>query len=667
MANRKGLKQRSAADNPATSVSRRAVKAASAASLWLLPPLLASLPHAAHLPLWLSFVCGLLWLWRLGLTLSGRPMPGKWVRVGLALAAVAVVIAQFGLLIGRNAGVPLLVLLMFVKLLETDTARHQRFVLLLTYFVALSVFLYDQSLAMTVYLFAVTWLTTAALVQLQQPTPVAAASPLLTAARLLLAGAPLAVALFLFFPRLQGPLWLLPSGELAGHTGLSDSMQPGDISRLILSGEIAFRAHFHHPPPDPATLYWRGPVLSRFDGRIWRTMADQGEMRVKAEAMGAPVRYTLTVEPHARTWLFSLGLPTTLPEGTRLAAGMQLLSQRPLTERRRFELESSPRYRLQASAQELREALELPAGLNPQARAMAADWRRAEPDARRLLMRGLQLFRTGFVYTLTPPPLGLHSVDDFLFTTRQGFCEHYAAAFVFLMRAAGIPARVVTGYLGGERNPVDGHIVVRQSDAHAWAEVWLDAAGWVQVDPTASVAPTRVQRGLAAALPATEMPAVLADLQRPWLRRIRHAWEALNNGWNQWILGYNLERQLNLLAAISPHLSGRGWQLTVASLLLTLALMAWLAWQGSSSRAPDEAARLFARFSARLKRFGIERMAAEGTRAFARRVAAQRPDLAPWVTEVSALYEQARYAGDARALASLAKAVSRPVRRKLGG
>lgn len=632
---------------------------------WLLPPLLASLPHAAHLPPWLSLACGLLWLWRLGLALSARPLPSTWLRVALALAALAVVIAQFGLFIGRNGGVPLLVLLLFIKLIETDAARHQRFMLLLTYFVALSVFLYDQSLATTLYLLVVAWLTTAALLQLQLPTHAGIRVPLLTAGRLLLAGTPLALALFLFFPRLQAPLWLLPASERAARTGLSDTMQPGDISRLILSGEIAFRARFNSPPPDPATLYWRGPVMTRFDGLTWRTMTDQGEMRAKAQGLGAPLSYTLTVEPHERHWLFSLGLPTTLPQGTRLQTGMQLVSQRPLTQRARFELVSHPRYRLEATERELREALELPVGFNPQTRALAAEWRRTERDPRRLLKRGLALFGSGFAYTLTPPPLGIHSIDDFLFTTRQGFCEHYAAAFVFLMRAAGVPARVVTGYLGGELNPVDGHIVVRQSEAHAWAEVWLDEAGWVQVDPTASVAPTRVQRGLAAALPATEMPAVLTNLQRPWLRQIRHAWEALNNGWHQWVLGYNLDRQLNLLATISPHLSGRGWQLTVASLLLTFALMTWFAWQGSLRRAHDEAARLYARFSARLKRLGIERMAAEGPRAFARRVAAHRPDLAPWVTEVSALYEQARYAGDVHALTRLAEAISRrwPTRR----
>jgi transglutaminase-like putative cysteine protease len=652
----------------AEGMSARRAKLDFSSLFWLLPPLLAGLPHAAHLPLWLSLACGLLWLWRLGLALAGLAMPGIWVRVGLALAAVAVVIAQFGLFIGRNGGVPLLILLLFVKLLESDSARHQRFALLLAYFVALSVFLYDQSLPMTVYLLAVAWLITAALAQLQPLVRADVRVQLLTAGRLLLAGAPLALALFLFFPRLQAPLWLLPSGEQAGRTGLSDSMQPGDISRLILSGEIAFRARFTGPPPASATLYWRGPILSRFDGRVWRTMADQGELKAAAEGLGAPLSYTLTVEPHDRTWLFSLGLPGDLPAGTRLLAGMQLTSPRALTQRRRFELTSYPRYRLDATEQELREALELPPGYNPNARALAAQWRRAHSNPQRLLEQALDLFRRDFAYTLSPPPLGVHSVDEFLFTARRGFCEHYASAFVFLMRAAGVPARVVTGYLGGEVNPVDGHVVVRQSDAHAWAEVWLADAGWVQVGPTASVAPTRVERGLTAALPAVEVPAVLAGLHRPWLREVRHAWEALNNGWNQWVLGYNLDRQLRLLTQLSPHLAGRAWQISVAALLAGIALMAWIAWRGSTGRERDEAARLYARFTARLARLGLRREATEGAQDFARRVAIERPDLAQAVERISALYERARYAGDPRALSALAEAMRRfrPGRRSTG-
>ncbi len=630
-----------------------------AGRFWLLPPLLAGLPHAMHLPVWMILLCALLWSWRLSLALRGRRLPGRAVRLSLTLAGVAAVMAQFGLLIGRDAGVPLLVLLLFLKLLECDTPRHQRYALLLTYFVALSVLLYDQSLALTLYLLTVAWLTTAALAQLQPLAPQDPRPHLATAARLLAAGAPLALALFLFFPRLEAPLWLLPTGERTGRTGLSDTMQPGDISRLILSDEIAFRVNFIGPLPEVRNLYWRGPVLARFDGRTWRTMAEREELMSGAGGLGEPLRYTLTVEPHAGTWLPSLGLPAILPPGTRLIAGMQLVSRQPLTERRRYALTSYPRYRLEAGGQELDEALELPRGYNPRALALARQWRAELAEPRRIVERGLALFRDGFVYTLTPPRLGLHSVDEFLFETRRGFCEHYAGAFVFLMRAAGVPARVVTGYLGGEVNPVDGHLVVRQSDAHAWAEVWLADAGWVQVDPTASVSPARVVQGLAAALPAVEVPAALAALHRPWIRQLRHAWEAVNNGWNQWVLGYNLERQDRLLSGLSSSLSGRAWQISVAALLAGLVVMAWWAWRGDRMPDRDVAARLYDRFTRRLARIGLRRGPCEGAREFAHRVATLRPDLAPEVVRISELYLRARYVPDPLALSGLTAAIRR--------
>ncbi len=623
---------------------------------WLLPPMLASLPHATHLPLWLSLACAALWLWRLALALLHRPLPHKWVHIGLALAAVAAVISQFGLFLGRNAGVPLLILLLFAKLLETQDERNKRVAMLLTYFAALSVFLFDQSLTMTLYLLVVAWLTTATLAHLQPLSPASLWPSLLTAGRLMAAGLPLALALFLFFPRLDTPLWMLPSNEETGRSGLSDTMQPGDFGRLILSGEVAFRAVFTGPVPDPRKLYWRGLVLTRFDGRVWRTLPSASDHQAAAQGLDAPLRYTLTLEPHERNWLFTLGLPAALPPETRLLTGMQLVTLKPVNQRQRFELVSYPRYRLDASREERESALLLPAGFNPRARELAQSWRAQHTRPRQLMEQALAHFRGDFTYTLTPPPLSLHSVDEFLFTTRRGFCEHYASSFVFLMRAAGIPARVVTGYQGGEVNPVDGYLVVHQSDAHAWAEVWLPGEGWVQVDPTASVSPARVERGLAAALPAVDLPPALANLQRPWLRGLRHAWEAMNNGWNQWVLGYDLDRQMRLLSRISPALADRAWQLSVAILLAGLAIMAGLAWRGMRRTDRDDAARLYAGFTARL---GLQPALNEGAGDFARRASQAFPALASDIRAISALYLRARYAMDPRALSELADSVKR--------
>lgn len=623
---------------------------------WLLPPLLALAPHLPQLPPWLAALCLAIWAWRALLAWTGRPLPHRHVRNLLALGGLGGVLLQFGHVFGQQAGIPLFLLLIFVKLLETDTARQKRLLLLLGYFVVLSYFLTSQILPVAAYMLGVALLLTAALAQQTAGPAAGLLRPLRTAAGLLLAGLPLALLLFVFFPRLDHPLWSLPSSEQASRTGLSDTMSPGDFGRLILSGEVAFRAVFRGPPPDPRHLYWRGPVLETFDGRIWRTGPRALMNEVPAQALGAPLAYALTLEPHGLDWVFTLGLPVSLPPGTRLLAGMQLASQQPIEQRRRFELVSHPDYRLGAGGEELARALALPPGFNPRARDLAARWRAESASSEAVIEKALALYRASFAYTLDPPLLGADSVDDFLFGSRRGFCEHFAGSFVFLMRAAGIPARVVTGYQGGEPNPLDGHLLVRQSDAHAWAEVWLGERGWTRVDPTASVAPARVEQGLAAALPARELPAGLARLHAGWLRGLRHVWESVNHGWNQWVLGYTLERQLRLLSRLSPGLPRNAASLAALTVLAGLAALAWLAWRYGRQPAADPALRLYHRFQRRL---GLPGLPDEDPRRYVRRAQAARPRLAPAIARIGELYELARYGSDAAALAALRTQVSR--------
>lgn len=623
---------------------------------WLLPPLLALAPHLPQLPPWLAVLCLAIWAWRAFLAWTGRPLPHRHVRNLLALGGLGGVMIQFGHVFGQQAGIPLFLLLIFVKLLETDTARQKRLLLLLGYFVVLSYFLTSQSLPVAAYMLGVALLLTAALAQQTAGPTRGLGRSLRTAAGLLLAGLPLAVLLFVFFPRLDHPLWSFPSSEQAGRSGLSDTMSPGDFGRLILSGEVAFRAVFRGPAPDPRHLYWRGPVLDAFDGRAWRTGPRTLMGETPARALGAPLAYTLTLEPHGLDWVFTLGLPVQLPPGTRLLAGMQLASEQTIEQRRRFDLVSHPDYRLGAGRDEQARALALPPGYNPRARALAARWQAGAASPVAVVEQALALYRTAFAYTLDPPVLGADSVDDFLFGSRRGFCEHFAGSFVFLMRAAGIPARVVTGYQGGELNPLDGHVLVRQSDAHAWAEVWLGARGWTRVDPTASVAPARVERGLAAALPARELPAGLARLHAGWLRGLRHVWESVNHGWNQWVLGYTLERQLRLLASLSPDLPRSTASLAALTVLAGLTALAWLAWRYGRQPAADPALRLYIRFQRRL---GLPGLPDEDPRRYARRAQTARPGLAEDIGRVSDLYEQARYGGSAAALAEMRRRVVR--------
>ena len=626
-----------------------------AARLWLVVPLaLVLAPHALKLPIWL----GLAWLVFALLSLYGvrrqRPAVARLPKALLTLAGVAAVVLQYGTVIGPSGGVALLAFLSGAKLLEVEADRDRLGLLFVGIFLLVAHFLDTQSMASAAWMALAAVALVAGLIATQTPDAALSDRPgrrLAPAGLLMLQALPVALLLFLLFPRIQGPLWGLPQ-QMAARSGLSEQMSPGDISQLILSNELAFRAEFPDRPPqarlDSRQLYWRGPVLWDYDGRTWRTSRPLAQTWLNAEGLGEPVRYVLTLEPHRQRWLYLLGLPETLPEmPSRLGADLQWLAREAVTERRRYELAAYLDYRLDPLLEPdmAARALDLPEAGNPRARALAQGWRQSAGNAAAIVDQALALFRQqAFFYTLAPPPLGIEAVDDFLFSTQRGFCEHYASAFVFLMRAAGVPARVVTGYQGGEYNQLGNYWIVRGRDAHAWAEVWLEGRGWVRVDPTAAVAPQRVERGLDAALPAAERPSGLISLEGDWLRPLRLGWDLFNNRWNQWVLGYNHERQRQFLARLSPFLSNLQGMVTalVAAVALALGLVAVALFR--QRRAPlDAPARAYARFCARLGRLGLKRGGAESPEAFARRAARARPDLAETVDDITRLYLAARY------------------------
>jgi transglutaminase-like putative cysteine protease len=498
----------------------------------------------------------------------------------------------------------------------------------------------------------------------------AASRNLKLAGQLLVQALPLAILLFLLFPRIHGPLWGLPQ-QAAAKSGLSDRMSPGDISQLIQSDELAFRAEFPGARPDSNRLYWRGPVLWDYDGRAWRTVRPIEPTAPNAAGIGSPVRYTLTLEPHRQRWLFLLGLPTRLPGiPSSLGPDLQWLAKDPVTERLRYEIDAHLDYRLdpELTGDARARALDLPSGINPRARGLAEIWRGAGTGDVAIVEQALTLFRQqAFFYTLNPPLLGEAAVDDFLFTTRRGFCEHYASAFTFLMRAAGVPARVVTGYQGGEFNPYGNYWMVRGRDAHAWAEVWLAGRGWTRVDPTAAVAPSRVESGVDAALPAAERPAGLVTLEGAWLRPLRLGWDLLNNRWNQWVLGYNQDRQRQFLAGLNPMLATLRGMISLLVIMATATLLLLsLRLLGQRRSRGDRTVRAYARFCARLGRLGLPRAPAEGAEAFGRRAAQARPDLAEEIDRITRLYVDLRYGmADPAATRPLEAAVRgfRPARR----
>jgi len=621
---------------------------------WLIATGVAAIaPLTPHVRPWLIIAAGLALFWRAWLAWRRRPLPSRWLLMLLVAAGGAGVLWQFRTLLGQNPGVALLILFLALKQLETRTVRDGLAIVFLAFFLALAQFFYSQTIPAALAAAAGVLVTTTTLLALADPRD-APPAILHRAGVMLLQALPLMLLLFVLFPRVQGPLWALPRDAAAATTGLSDTMAPGSISQLSQSDAIAFRVRFADRVPAQNQLYWRGPVLAEFDGRAWRPVNEKPQERLPyPEPNAGGIDYEMIVEPHHRHWLFPLELPGATTTGMLATRDYQLLAREPVTTRRRLALRSYPA--LQAGADEdealRRRALALPAGSNPRIRALAAQWRTGAQGDEDVLRAAQDFFRRQrLLYTLAPPLLGEQSADEFLFDTRQGFCEHFANAFAVAMRAAGIPARVVTGYQGGEVNPVDGWLTVRQYDAHAWTEVWLPNQGWLRVDPTAISAPTRIDMNLAAAVPAGDPLPLLMRVDLAWLRDIRFRWDAVANAWNQWVLGYNPERQRDLLRRLGmPEPDWRSMTATLA-VLSGLALLALTAWTLRHRQRRDPALALWERLSRRLARRGLARRPAEGPLDYAQRVAAALPAAADDVRVIATLYARLRYGAGAPGL-----------------
>jgi transglutaminase-like putative cysteine protease len=608
-------------------------------------------PHAQRQPVWISaFVIALIG-WRVLLALRDASAPPRWLLIILALLSVAGVILSFGPLLGRDASVGLLAVMAALKCLELRTPRDAQVVGCLGYFLIITNFLYSQTIPSAAFMLAVLAWLTATLVSLQDRgkrlSPVAS---LRTAGTLMVQAVPLMLVLFLLFPRVQGPIFGFPQATSAGVTGLSDTMSPGDLANLGLSDEVAFRVEFQTSAPKPSALYWRGPVLWDFDGRTWTMGVPASTANPRHEVTAPPLRYTVTLEPHHLRWLFAIDLPGSVPPDALVTGDYQLLAQRPVRVRQRYEMTSHLGYRLgmDETPEVLRRALRLPRGYNPRALELAQSLRARSASDAEVVNRTLSMFRNQlFFYTLVPPELGRHSVDEFLFDTRRGFCEHYASAFTFLMRAAGVPARVVTGYQGGVLNPLGDYLIVRQSEAHAWSEVWLPGAGWVRIDPTGAVSPARIEVGIAAAVPQGDPLPITVRGQFRFLNQLRDSLDAFTNSWNQWVLGYTPDRQVKLLRGVG--MGAPTWQnLTLAMMFaagVVVLVLSAIVLSRLRSRLCDPVQRAYRSFTRKLARAGLPRGPAEGPLDFARRVSVAQPPLAAAVQAITALYLSLRYGG----------------------
>ncbi|MEZ4524331.1 MAG: DUF3488 and transglutaminase-like domain-containing protein [Desulfobacterales bacterium] len=608
----------------------------------------ATIPHVNNLHLWVIFWCLGLWgfIWRA--SGKARPVLNTYFTAFLAIAGFGGALLSFGGALHTDAYVALLSVMAGLKPLESRCYRDYMISLFLAYFMVITNLFYSDELGMTLYMFGSVLLTTAVLIHLQHPAG-SVKQKFRLASVIMLQAIPVMLILFFLFPRIQGNI--LGIAQRTGRSGFSDKMSPGRLSSLAQNDAIAFRVTFEGPVPPQDQLYWRGIVFTLFDGREWtrgiRLPASSSLLRAEN-----PVNYTLTLEPHNDRWLFALDMPGTKPAGGYMLSDFTLMAHRPVGERKLYQMTSYTSYDTGPMEKWERRVAELPPGSNPRSAAMAQTWAASGMGPEEIVKTALRHFREkGFVYTLEPPLLGTQPVDDFLFETRRGYCEHYASAFVFLMRAAGIPARVVAGYQGGEINPYGGYLIVRQAHAHAWAEVWFSGKGWTRTDPTAVVAPERVEGRLEDALSANDLFRFFSMPKTGWmgslLTNMRFGWDMVNAYWNLWIMAYSLQDQTGLLAKLGIRVEGGKWilktALLITGLIAVVFFLFFLRMRHKAAPKRDPVRDVYAEFCRKLERKGVPRRPEMGPADYAKTAMAALPDLKKEISDITGLYIRMRY------------------------
>jgi transglutaminase-like putative cysteine protease len=614
-----------------------------------------ALPLYPHMPLPVLLVTAVFTVWTL-LIIGGRlAQPGRLLMLLLTALVVAVLLQSFGTILGQQPGSAMLLLLSYLKLFEMKSTRDIAIVIFMGFFLVASNFFFSQSLLIAIYVFiVVVYLTSVLIVFSDRLGTTRYDVRIQQALAMIVQATPLMLILFLLFPRVPGPLWGLPKDAQAARTGLSDEMSPGSINQLVRSGEVAFRVRFAGSPPPRAQRYWRGLVLSHYDGRTWRldnAPANTYPLLFASENSQSNYSYTVMLEPHNQRWLYTLESLVEYEDQQRVTRELQLFVPNKITDVISYTLSSD------ASAQnrglfaaERSKNLVLPNGFNPDTMAFANKlFGQSNRDTQAYITRVLQHFgQQEFYYTLTPPLLGAHAMDDFLFSTRRGFCEHYASAFVYLMRAAGIPARVVVGYQGGAVHPFDDYMIVRQSDAHAWSEVWIEKDGWVRIDPTAAVSPTRIENGIEnAGLERDLLPSILVS-DNVLFQRARYAWDSFHNNWNQWVIGFDHERQRQLLEWVGLR------NVTISNLViwlvmamtLAVGMVAWWVLRKQSVWQKDLVRRYYDKYCRKLEKAGISYRPYESASELMERAARLLPGKQQELAMITTDYQRLRYGND---------------------
>jgi len=638
---------------------------------WVMATLaIAVYPQAATMPPHLLPLIILPLAWRLLAELRDwKPVP-VLIRIAATAFSVFVLIVTYGGLLGRRTAVSLLALMLSLKLLETFSVRDARVIVSLCLFLCTTQFLWSQGMSMIIYGAAVlvASLVSMALLQRREAFKPKGKAPssgyslfaeLGFSARLLGMAIPLAIILFVFFPRWGSPLWGVPERALDAKSGLSDSMSPGSIQNLFMDDSPAFRANFTGNIPPRDALYWRGPVFWEFDGRQWRGSYYSRNLLAdgQPEENNSVWRYTIQLEPTEQHWIFALDYPVTIPRGTRLTMDYQLYSRRSITQLKSYDMVSNPDFVDSPTLSNIHRgsALELPEGFNPQTLELVNRWRQETPSDVDFINRVLGHFnQQEFYYTLNPPLLSRHTVDEFLFETRSGFCEHYASAFTVMMRMAGIPARIVTGYLGGWYNTIGNYLLIRQSDAHAWSEVWLPGTGWTRVDPTAAVAPDRIERG---AMDAMSSRRYMLDFQ--WLRAARNGFDFIQRGWNDWVIAFDSVRQRDLFMPFGMSRLNPGHMVAIMVVLVSIVALLILPviMRLRISGGLDAAGKQWLLFRKKLNDAGVDSSAAMTPEEVNLAASDKLKNHSSRIGEISSLYRNIRYAAQAPEISELESAV----------
>ena len=610
-------------------------------------------PLFLNLPVWVTGWCLFFWGYAILAHKRRWPWPNRTARLILACIGFMAVLIFLGggtRTLGGQMFIGLLSVMAGLKPLETKSHRDNVVTLFMAYFIIISSLFIIENLFITLYMFVSVLVTTACLIHFNLPGR-QLKDNLGLAAIIMLQAIPLMILFFVLFPRAEGTFFTLP-GSYQGRTGFSESLQPGSISRLVREDRTVFRVQFQGEFPDASALYWRGLVLWHFDGNSWTrgSVPEQYQRSIRGQNV---FQYDVIIEPHRKKHLFALDLPLSAPPLTRLTEDFTLMARWPLRKTHRYQVRSSPDARIRVMGRQGKLARQLPESGNPEAKLLAATWMSRLGSSEAVMKQAIEFFRQNeFSYTLEPPLLGENPVDDFVFGSKSGYCEHFASAFAYLMRAAGIPARIVIGFLGGERNPYGNYLIVKQYHAHAWVEVFLDNQGWVRVDPTAIVAPERVSLGLVESLLPENLPEFLVQTgvgrMRAYFRKMAYMWDAVNLRWNAWFMEYSRLEQLRLLTGAISNLTWSGviWMVGLGGLPAVLAVMAWIQFKGAKkARHKDTVKEAYDLFCTKLEGVGIRRKPNQGPLDFAGMAGLKRSDLREQIKEISQQYIALRYMG----------------------